>query len=131
VVDIGVHNRCPVALDALCEFSQSGSHAPNHLDGTSAILTDFIERMRQVIALARHLEDHPQNAPWSKAREASRSHFASRIRLYPVDGLNSRRRIIVGRRSCVDGDVDQKRVDRGGENEARCADDSDVWNAWG
>jgi hypothetical protein len=57
---IGTHELSPFAANSADESAQGSPQAPHDLDRIRAVLANFIERKRQVIAPAWYLEDHPQ-----------------------------------------------------------------------
>ena len=65
MLEIGVHEQGPFAAGAVGELHQGGSQAPHHLDRIFAVLADFIEREREVIAPAWHLASRRRRLPFS------------------------------------------------------------------
>ena len=109
MLEIGVHEQSPFAAGAVGELHQGGSEAPHHLDRIFAVLADFIEREREVIAPAWHLEDYQQLSVLVEGTGRLEVAFCEPHQqiLYLIDGLNSGRRIIDSRRKRLDGDIDQ------------------------
>ena len=110
MIEIGIDELSSFAADGVGEVREGRSQASHHLDRIPAILADFVEREREIIAPAWHLEHDPQGAVCVEGAGRLEVAFCQPHQqiLDLIDGLDSGRRIVDRGREGLDGDVDQK-----------------------